>query len=152
MAGKSANSIILSISWYCISDTIRRYSRYRIIKIRSQHGCPEYLSVKESPIMSNPYEVLSPYGDIDPIPLKGISARLPDIAGKKIGLFCNYKPTARPLLTAIENRLKEKYPDCQTSWYTQELNHPVMKMNKEDRDKFEDWVKANDGIIAAMGD
>jgi hypothetical protein len=102
--------------------------------------------------MSNLYEVLSPLGDIDPISLKGISPRLDQLGGKKIGLFCNYKPAARPILRVIENRLKRRYPDCQISWYTQELNHPVTKMNKEDRKKFEDWVKGNDGIIAALGD
>jgi len=101
--------------------------------------------------MSN-YDVLSPLGEIDPIPLKGISPRLDNLAGKKIGLFCNYKPAARPILRIIEAQLKQKYPDCQTSWYIQELNHPVMKMERDDRKKFEDWVKANDGVIAALGD
>jgi hypothetical protein len=102
--------------------------------------------------MSNPFEVLSPLGEIDPISPKGLSPRIRDLAGKKIGLFCNYKSAARPVLTAVEKRLKGRYPDCQTSWYVQEMNRPVIRMNKEDRLKFDDWVKSLDGIIAALGD
>jgi hypothetical protein len=48
--------------------------------------------------------------------------------------------------------LKERYPTCQISWYVQELGMPVVKMKSEDREKFADWVKGLDGVIAAMGD
>ncbi|MBN1191683.1 MAG: hypothetical protein JXA46_18160 [Dehalococcoidales bacterium] len=102
--------------------------------------------------MSNQYEVLSPLGEIDPIPPRGISPRLADLTGKKIGIFCNYKPAARPILKVVEKKLKERYPDCQTSWYEQTMSYPVTKMNAEDRQIFDDWVKSLDGVIAALGD
>jgi hypothetical protein len=102
--------------------------------------------------MSNQYEVLSPLGEIDPVAPAGISPRIGELAGKSIGLFCNYKSAARPILTAVENQLKERYPDCRTSWYFQAMNYPVSRMNVEDRKTFDDWVKSLDGIIAALGD
>ena len=40
------------------------------------------------------YEVLSPWAEADPVPLSGISPRLEDMTGKKIGLFCNSKRAA----------------------------------------------------------
>jgi len=40
------------------------------------------------------FEVLSPWADVDPIPLRGISPRLSSLAGKKIGIFVN--PKRRP--------------------------------------------------------
>jgi len=35
------------------------------------------------------YEVLNPWADLDPVPLRGISPRVTDLAGKTIGLFRN---------------------------------------------------------------
>jgi hypothetical protein len=102
--------------------------------------------------MSDLYEVLSPWAEVDPIPCKGISPRINDLTGRKIGLFCNYKRAARPVLMVVERKLKERYPTCQISWYVQELGMPVVKMKSEDREKFADWVKGLDGVIAAMGD
>jgi hypothetical protein len=40
-------------------------------------------------------EVLSPWVEVDPIPLRGISPRIDNLAGKKIGLFVNYKRAAQ---------------------------------------------------------
>ena len=62
--------------------------------------------------MSNDYEVLSPWAEADPIPLKGITPRTAELDGKTIGLFCSrYKPASTPILNAVESRLKEKYPE-----------------------------------------
>jgi hypothetical protein len=58
------------------------------------------------------YEILSPWAEADPVPLSGISPRLEDMTGKKIGLFCNSKRAARLMLTSIENRLKERFPSA----------------------------------------
>ena len=55
-------------------------------------------------------EVLSPWAEVDPIPLKGISPRIDNLAGKKIGLFVNYKRAARPIGLSLEKRLKSMYP------------------------------------------
>jgi hypothetical protein len=90
------------------------------------------------------YEVLSPWAEADPVPVKGLTApRLDNLAGKKIGLYRNDKRAAGPVLTAIEKKLKEKYPSCQTVWYTtQKTNVP----------EFDDWLQSVDAVIAAVGD
>ena len=36
--------------------------------------------------MGDDYSVLSPWADADPIPLKGLGARINGLTGKKIGL------------------------------------------------------------------
>ena len=56
------------------------------------------------------FEVLSPWADVDPVALRGITPRPKDLAGKKIGLFSNGKRAAALTLTAFEARLKEKVP------------------------------------------
>ncbi len=37
--------------------------------------------------LANQFVALSPWADVDPIPLRGISPRIQNLAGKKIGLF-----------------------------------------------------------------
>jgi len=50
------------------------------------------------------FEVLSPWADVDPIPLRGISPRIDNLAGKKIGLFVNPKRAAMPIAQSIDRR------------------------------------------------
>ncbi len=90
------------------------------------------------------YEVLSPWAEADLVPIKGLTApRLDSLEGKKIGLYRNDKRAAGPVLTAIEKKLKAKYPSCQISWYTtQKTNVP----------EFDDWLQSVDAVIAAVGD
>jgi hypothetical protein len=102
--------------------------------------------------MSNQYEVLNPWAEVDPIPLRGISPRLADLKGKRIGLFCNYKRAARPILTIVEEKLKEKFPNCDTIWFMQNEMVPIVKMQGEMRARFDEWLKGVDGVIAAVGD
>lgn len=102
--------------------------------------------------MSNQYEVLSPWAEVDPIPLRGISPRLGDLKDKRIGLFCNYKPAAKPILTVVEEKLRERYPTCETIWYVQNEMVSVAKMEGEGRARFDEWMKEVDGVIAAAGD
>jgi predicted transcriptional regulator YheO len=61
------------------------------------------------------YEVLSPWAAADPKPLKGLSPRLADLAGKKIGLLCNNKRAAPLILDVTERLLKKKYPTAKIS-------------------------------------
>jgi hypothetical protein len=90
------------------------------------------------------YEVLSPWAEADPVPMKGLTApRLDDLAGKKIGLYRNDKRAAGPVLTALEKKLKARFPTSQISWYTtQKTNVP----------EFDDWLKSVDAVVAAVGD
>ena len=41
---------------------------------------------------TNQYEVLNPWAESDPVPMRGISPRLDTMEGKTIGLFQNSEP------------------------------------------------------------
>lgn len=96
------------------------------------------------------YEVLSPWADIDPIPLRGISPRITNLAGKKVGLFCNFKPGAKPILSVVEAKLKDKYPSIQTSNFV--FLHNICIDDSEEKADFDQWIKEVDIVINAVGD
>ena len=105
----------------------------------------------ESVKNGNVYEVLSPWAEADPVPLKGISPRLADMTDKNIGLFCNTKRAARLMLTSIEKRLKERFPSVSTGWY--EATTPnIPEIESINKEKFIEWVKGVDAVILAVGD
>ncbi len=90
------------------------------------------------------YEVLSPWAEADPAPLKGLKAPRPaSLEGKKIGLYRNDKRAAQPILTILEKKLKARFPSSQITWYT---------LNKTNIPEFEDWLKSVDAVVAAVGD
>ncbi len=97
------------------------------------------------------YEVLSPWADIDPIPLRGISPRLQSLAGKKIGLFVNPKRAAMPIAESIERRLKAMYPDAQMI-IVRDTEANVSVIETKNKDKFIAWAKGIDAAIAVVGD
>ena len=97
------------------------------------------------------FEVLSPWADVDPVALRGITPRPKDLAGKKIGLFSNGKRAAALTMTAFETRPKEKAPSVQTSWYTStRVNTP--EMLTEGKARFEEWVKGVDAVVLSVAD
>jgi len=100
--------------------------------------------------MNGQYEVLNPWAEVDPIPLKGISARLTDMTGKKIGLFVNSKVAARPIQKAVEEGLKERFPTLEFSRFARIPN--ISMAETEDWDKYKEWVKGVDAAIFAHGD
>ena len=97
------------------------------------------------------FVVLSPWADVDPIPLRGISPRIQSLAGKKIGLFVNSKRAAMPIAESIAKRLQTMYPDSQTIVFhsTQPNVNEIETKNKE---KFTAWAKGLDAAIAVVGD
>ena len=97
------------------------------------------------------YEVLSPWAEVDPIPMRGISPRVDTLEGKKIGLFANFKRAARPIQAYVEKRLKERFPDCETSLFDSTLPN-VTETETENLQKFTAWAKNADAVIAAVGD
>ena len=99
----------------------------------------------------NQWEILSPWAEVDPIPLRGISPRVDNLAGKKIGLFANFKRAARPILAYVEKRLKERFPDSETSLFDSTLPN-VTETETENRERFTAWAKEVDAVIAAVGD
>jgi hypothetical protein len=97
------------------------------------------------------FEVLSPWADVDPIPLRGISPRIPTLAGKKIGLFVNPKRAAMPIAESIEKRLKTMYPDVQTIVF-HSVGANVNEIETNNKEKFTAWAKGLDAAIAVVGD
>lgn len=97
------------------------------------------------------FEVLSPWAEADPIPLKGLAPRVDKLDGKKIGLLCNNKRAAPLILDVTERLLKEKYPSVKISrFFTKSFS--VSSLEKEREAEFNDWIKGVDAVIAAVGD
>jgi len=98
------------------------------------------------------YQVLSPWADVDPIPLKGLATpRVNDLADKKIGLFVNYKRAAMPSAEAVQKQLKTRYPNAKYSVY-ESRDWNVNVIETKDSEKFAAWVKEQDALIATIGD
>jgi hypothetical protein len=97
------------------------------------------------------YEVLSPWSEADPVPLSGLSPRLDDLAGRKIGLLCNNKRAAPLILDVAERLLKEKYPDVDISYFYART-FSVSSLERDRKEEFDDWVKGLDAVIASVGD
>jgi hypothetical protein len=101
--------------------------------------------------MGETYEVLSPWAETDPVPLKGLSERLNDLSGKVIGLHADNKPAAVPILKVVEKRLAELYPTTTFTWFKISLINEI-EDNKETRARYLEWAKGVDGIVGAIGD
>ena len=97
------------------------------------------------------YEVLSPWSAADPVPLQGLSPRLDDLAGKKIGLLCNNKRAAPLILEVADRLLKEKYPTAATSYFYART-FSVSSLERDRKEEFDDWLKGLDAVIASVGD
>lgn len=100
---------------------------------------------------STTYEVLSPWSEADPLPLQGLSPRVDDLAGKKIGMLCNNKRAAPIILDVAERLLKEKYPTAETSYFYART-FSVSSLEQDRKEEFDDWLKGLDAVIASVGD
>ncbi|MFH1651858.1 MAG: hypothetical protein ABID87_07165 [Chloroflexota bacterium] len=101
--------------------------------------------------MNAQYEVLSPWADVDPVPLRGISPRLDDLTGKTIGLFSsNHKPASTPILKVVEKNLRERFPSLKFRWFFFDYN--LRLGETEEYGRFQAWVKGIDAAVAAVGD
>ena len=97
------------------------------------------------------FRVLSPWAEADPITPRGISPRLNSLAGKKIGLFANFKRASRPIAAEVEKRLKSIYPDCETSLFDSRGAN-VVETETVNREQFIAWMKGVDAAVLAVGD
>ncbi len=102
--------------------------------------------------MGEQYEVLSPWAEVDPITLKGISPRLSDLNGKKIGLLINGKRASRPILSVVERELKNKYPALAISYFNPGGGAEAEDVEKREKTNLENWVKGVDAVVLAVGD
>jgi hypothetical protein len=100
---------------------------------------------------STGYEVLSPWAEADPVSLRGITPRLKDLAGKRIGLSANTKRAAALVLSTVGALITQRFPSVTTSWY--DCTEPnVPEIQSRNSAKFEAWVKGVDAVILAVGD
>jgi hypothetical protein len=99
---------------------------------------------------NNQYEVLSPWAEADPVPLKGISSRLTSLEGKKIGLFQNFKQASKQMTVTIEKKLKERYPGLETSIFDS-TDQNVLVTETDNKGKFEKWARGIDAAILLVG-
>ncbi len=97
------------------------------------------------------YEVLNPWAEADPVPLRGISPRLKDLDGKKIGLFRNFKPMSRPISSVLEQKLKEKFPSAEIIQYDS-TDPNVLETETIRKEKFAAWARGVDAAILLVGD
>ena len=63
-------------------------------------------------------EVLNPRGEIESDEVYGISPRVPDLAGKTIGLYSNGKGGITQFLNFVEGNIKQKYPTATVKRYS----------------------------------
>ncbi len=103
------------------------------------------------------YEVLSPWADVNPRPLKGLAPRVTDLNGKTVGMINAIKIAAKPILKVVERKLKERFPTIKTSWYQEgvSLQGQGDYLGYEDNLKdprFQAWVKGVDAVVLAVGD
>ena len=101
--------------------------------------------------ISASYEVLNPWAEADPIPLKGLAPRVINLAGKRIGLLCNNKRAAPLILNVTERILKERFPTSEISWF-RARSFSVSSLEPENLSRFEDWINGVDAVVAAVGD
>jgi len=119
--------------------------------IAAQDSSRAQAGIAKAKAPDSQFEVLSPWADVDPIPLRGISPRISTLAGKKIGLFVNPKRAAMPIAESIDKRLKAMYPDIQTIvFHSTEAN--VNEIETKNKEKFTAWAKGLDAAIAVVGD
>jgi len=97
------------------------------------------------------YEVLSPWAEADPVPLRGLSPRLDKLDGRKIGLLCNNKRASPLILDATEKLLQRKFPTAKISRFNGR-SFSVSSLEKDREGEFNDWLKGVDAVIAAVGD
>jgi hypothetical protein len=99
------------------------------------------------------YDVLSPWAEVDPIPLQGITPRLEDLRGKRIGLYANYKRAAVPVQDAVTRELRARFGDEITvSRFTQSGTHDIGS-SEDEGPRFAEWLeKEVDTVIVAVGD
>ena len=122
---------------------------FTIMAASSCTGDSSVQSVKE--VTETRYEVLSPWADVDPIPVRGISSRLDSLEGKKIGLFANFKRAAVPIVAEVEKRLKERFPNIETNLFHSTLPN-VTETETVNKEKFTAWAKEMDAVVGAVGD
>jgi hypothetical protein len=99
------------------------------------------------------YDVLSPWAETDPLPLQGINPRLPELAGKRIGLFANYKRAAVPIQDAVEAELRRRFgSEIDIRRFHQTVSSDAAS-DADSAARYQQWLREEvDAVIVAVGD
>lgn len=81
---------------------------------------------------------------------KPLVPRVDSLSGAHIGLYDNGKPAAEPLLTAVKEKLSERYPDATFEWY--HVGHLNKIKADDEQDSVADWAGNVDTVVGAIGD
>jgi hypothetical protein len=99
------------------------------------------------------YEVLSPWAEADPRPLQGITPRLSELNGKRIGLYANYKRAAVPIQNAVETALQSRLGDQIGIRRFAQKGANDIGSDPEEGPRFAEWLeKEVDAVVVAVGD
>ena len=98
------------------------------------------------------YSVLSPWGEADPVPMRGLIADRPeDLNNNRIGLYYMWKRASKPILESLMKKISERYPKAEFSWYEEsQMNTP--EIESKNKGKYEKWLKTVDTVIYTYGD
>ena len=89
-------------------------------------------------------ELLNPRGEIELPPFYTPSPRVSSLAGKRIGMYSNGKQGVDNFFAAIEDLLRERYPDITTTRLT-----GAFEIRDDEAEKFASEI---DTFIYAIGD
>ena len=101
---------------YLLGDVMKRKSIWIILEIAFlclSFGNPKIASSDSEPLTNKltvVLEVLNPRGDIPAVQTTGLTPRIKDLNGKKIGLIDNGKVGAGYFLDAVQEELKKRLP------------------------------------------
>lgn len=96
------------------------------------------------------YEVLNPWAEIDPVAPEGISPRVTDLSGKRIGLFYTSKISSPVIQDTVEQELNKRFSNVTFSRFSRMPNCEVA--DTPDKEKYEKWIQEQDAIVYAVGD
>jgi hypothetical protein len=96
------------------------------------------------------YEVLNPWAEVDPVVPEGLSPRLSNLSGKRIGLFYTSKITSPVIHDIVERKLNERFEGINFSRFCRLPNCEVA--DTEDKQEYERWISEQDAVIYAVGD
>jgi hypothetical protein len=99
------------------------------------------------------YDVLSPWAETDPQPMQGITPRLPELRGKRIGLFANYKRAAVPIQDAVEAELRKRFGSEVVISRHHQMESSDAASSEDRGARYAQWLKEEvDAVIVAVGD
>ena len=98
------------------------------------------------------YDVLSPWAEADPRPLQGITPRLADLSGKRIGLYANYKRAAVPIQDAMQAALQSRFGDRITITRFAQAGSNDVGSSDDEGPRFTAWLEDVDAVVVAVGD